>query len=100
MVGVVTCEMVERQINEKKLTRETLVLSFSGDPQKSDTLDLELILEAESDAETVGLNFMHLLPCFTAEPSLSCRTQIVLNVRTLLKVLQFCRYSSSTLWPK
>jgi len=57
--------MVERQINEKRLTRETLVLSFSGDPQKSDALDLDLILETEREC----LNFLHLLPSFTAEPS-------------------------------
>jgi len=36
---------VEREINEKRVTRETLVLSSFGDPQKSDTLDLALILE-------------------------------------------------------
>lgn len=39
---------VGREINEKRVTRETLVLSSFGDPQKSDTLDLASILgEAE-----------------------------------------------------
>jgi len=35
----------KKKINEKRVTRETLVLSSFGDPQKSDTLDLALILE-------------------------------------------------------
>jgi len=69
----ITCERVEREINEKRVTRETLVFSSFGDPQKSDTLDLALILERREAEETVALNFLHLLLSYTAQPSLSCR---------------------------